>query len=98
MCEPTKPFPPSTSNYLTKIKHDDVPIMQKQKLLKMGVLSTFSDGGGGTFTVSASSTFKGSSTLLLVVDKNLPFLDTDVVLFQNNDESQSTRRCQTYIF
>lgn len=34
--------------------------------------NTFSAGGGGSFTVSASSTLSGSSILLDSVDKHLP--------------------------
>lgn len=53
--------------------------------------NTFSDGGGGACTVSASSTLKGSLTLLESLqsvvlldsmDKNRPFLEAAIFLFQ----------------
>lgn len=47
--------------------------------------NTFSVGGGGTLTVSASSTLKGSSTLLEStllesVDRYLPLLEAAIAL------------------
>lgn len=45
------------------------------------LLITFSAGGGGTFTVSASSTLSGSSILLDSVDRYLPLpIEPDVLL------------------
>lgn len=59
---------------------------------------TFSVKGGGTFTVSASSTLKGSSILLESVERYLPFLDAAIVLFQNNNNNKLIRKRNTFTF
>lgn len=58
------------------------PTKEKAHGIVRSKQSTFSVGGGGTSTVSASSTWTGSSTLVGPVDNNLPFLDAATVLFQ----------------
>lgn len=50
--------------------------------------STFSVGGGGVFTVSASSTLKGSSTLSESVVRYLPFFGASDTLNLQKSESK----------
>ena len=95
-CDPTNPLPPNTSNW---IKFHSRQSQESTRIHTTWLMdyeihsnlhpqcNTFSVGGGGTSTVSASSTLdvlstsNGSSTLVESVVIYLPFPDTAIVLY-----------------
>lgn len=66
--------------------YDEITVSNLQCSLQQ--YSTLSVGGGGMLTVSASSTLKGSSTLLESVVRYLPFLSASNTLLLQKSESK----------
>lgn len=68
--------------------YDEITVSNLQCSLQQ--YSTLSVGGGGMLTVSASSTLKGSSTLLESVVRYLPFfIASDTLLLQKSENKET---------